>query len=175
MLTGDNNIVAEGVARQLDIDTYFAEVLPQDKYAHIKRLQSRGDVVLMVGDGVNDAPALTQADAGIAIGAGTDVAVEAGDIVLTRSNPGDVVRLIVLARAVYRKMIQNLWWAFGYNIVAIPAAAGAFAAWGFFLRPEIGALLMAGSTAVVVVNAISLRGLKLDQANASGSPRQKAC
>jgi Cu2+-exporting ATPase len=167
MLTGDNNIVAEGVARQLDIDAYFAEVLPHDKYTHIKRLQSQGDIVLMVGDGVNDAPALTQADAGIAIGAGTDVAVETGDIVLTRSNPGDVVRLIILARAVYRKMIQNLWWAFGYNIVAIPAAAGAFAAWGFFLRPEIGALLMAGSTAVVVINAISLRSLKLDQPTAS--------
>jgi Cu2+-exporting ATPase len=162
MLTGDNKGVAEGVARRLDIDTYFAEVRPHDKYAYIKQLQDQGDTVLMVGDGVNDAPALTQADAGIAIGAGTDVAAEAGDIVLTRSNPGDVVRLIVLARAVYRKMIQNLWWAFGYNIVAIPAAAGTFAAWGFFLRPEIGALLMASSTAVVVINAISLRGLKLE-------------
>jgi P-type Cu2+ transporter len=162
MLTGDNKSVAEGVARQLEIDTYFAEVLPQDKYSHIKQLEDQGNIVIMVGDGVNDAPALTQADAGIAIGAGTDVAVEAGDIVLTRSNPGDVVRLIVLARAVYRKMIQNLWWAFGYNVVAIPAAAGLFAAWGFFLRPEIGVLLMASSTAVVVINAISLRGLKFD-------------
>jgi P-type Cu2+ transporter len=162
MLTGDNKSVAEGVARQLEIDTYFAELLPQDKYSHIKQLEDQGNIVIMVGDGVNDAPALTQADAGIAIGAGTDVAVEAGDIVLTRSNPGDVVRLIVLARAVYRKMIQNLWWAFGYNVVAIPAAAGLFAAWGFFLRPEIGVLLMASSTAVVVINAISLRGLKFD-------------
>jgi len=162
MLTGDNKSVAEGVARQLEIDTYFAEVLPQDKYSHIKQLEDQGNIVIMVGDGVNDAPALTQADAGIAIGAGTDVAVEAGDIVLTRSNPGDVVRLIVLARAVYSKMIQNLWWAFGYNVVAIPAAAGLFAAWGFFLRPEIGVLLMASSTAVVVINAISLRGLKFD-------------
>jgi P-type Cu2+ transporter len=167
MLTGDNKSVAEGVARQLEIDTYFAEVLPQDKYSHIKQLEDQGNIVIMVGDGVNDAPALTQADAGIAIGAGTDVAVEAGDIVLTRSNPGDVVRLIVLARAVYRKMIQNLWWAFGYNVVAIPAAAGLFAAWGFFLRPEIGVLLMASSTAVVVINAISLRGLKFDYATVS--------
>jgi P-type Cu2+ transporter len=167
MLTGDNKSVAEGVARQLEIDTYFAEVLPQDKYSHIKQLEDQGNIVIMVGDGVNDAPALTQADAGIAIGAGTDVAVEAGDIVLTRSNPGDVVRLIVLARAVYSKMIQNLWWAFGYNVVAIPAAAGLFAAWGFFLRPEIGVLLMASSTAVVVINAISLRGLKFDYATVS--------
>ena len=161
MLTGDAKSVAEGVAHKLDIDTYFAEVLPEDKYTHIKHLQSEGNIVLMVGDGVNDAPALTQADVGIAIGAGTDVAVEAGDVVLTRSNPADVVRLIILSRAVYGKMIQNLVWALGYNIVAIPAAAGIFAAWGFFLRPEIGALVMSLSTVIVVVNAMSLRRLKL--------------
>ncbi len=164
MLTGDNEQVAAAVARELAIDTHFAQVLPEDKYARIKELQKKGNVVLMVGDGVNDAPALTQADVGIAIGAGTDVAVEAGDVVLTRSNPGDIVRLIILARAVYAKMLQNLWWALGYNILAIPAAAGVFAAWGFFLRPEIGALLMSASTVVVVMNAMSLRRLNLERA-----------
>lgn len=161
MLTGDNEHVAESVAHALDIDTYFADVLPKDKYAHIKQLQDEHNIVLMVGDGVNDAPALTQADAGVAIGAGTDVAVEAGDVVLTRSDPGDIVRLIILARAVYRKMIQNLLWALGYNVIAIPAAAGIFAAWGFFLRPEIGALVMSLSTVIVVANALSLRRIDL--------------
>ncbi|HUX80827.1 MAG TPA: heavy metal translocating P-type ATPase [Candidatus Paceibacterota bacterium] len=164
MLTGDNEAVAKSVAAELGIDTYFAQVLPEDKFARIKELQKGGSVVLMVGDGVNDAPALTQADVGIAIGAGTDVAVEAGDVVLTRSNPSDVVRLIILARAVYRKMLQNLWWALGYNALAIPAAAGVFAVWGFFLRPEIGALLMSLSTVIVVVNAMSLRRLNLENA-----------
>jgi Cu2+-exporting ATPase len=162
MLTGDNKDVAKGVADELQIDTYFAEVLPEDKYAHIKQLQDKGNIVLMIGDGVNDAPALTQADAGIAIGAGTDVAVEAGDVVLTRSNPLDVVRLLRLSKAVYRKMIQNLVWALGYNVVAIPAAAGVFAVWGFFLRPEIGALLMSLSTVIVVVNAMLLKKISLD-------------
>lgn len=162
MITGDSESVASGVAQQLGIDTYFAGVLPQDKYAHIKKLQDEGAIVLMVGDGVNDAPALVQADAGIAIGAGTDIAVEAGDVVLTRSDPSDIVRLVILARAVYRKMIQNLAWALGYNIIAIPAAAGVFAAWGFFLRPEIGALLMSGSTIIVVANAVSLRRLNFE-------------
>lgn len=157
MLTGDNESVARSVADDLSIDTYFAEVLPEDKYKHIKELQGKGNVVLMVGDGVNDAPALTQADSGVAIGAGTDVAVEAGDVVLTRSNPNDVVRLIILSRKVYGKMIQNLVWAFGYNVVAIPAAAGIFAAWGFFLRPEVGALVMSLSTVIVVLNALTLK------------------
>lgn len=161
MLTGDNEKVAHGVAQQLGIDTYFAEVLPEDKYTHIKTLQEEGNVVLMVGDGVNDAPALTQANAGIAIGAGTDVAVEAGDVVLTRNNPLDVVRLLKLSRVVYTKMIQNLVWALGYNIVAIPAAAGVFAIWGFFLRPEIGAILMSLSTVIVVINAMTLKRIHL--------------
>jgi len=165
MLTGDNRQVAEGVAKELGIDTYFAEVLPEDKYTHVKELQEKGNVVLMVGDGVNDAPALTQADAGIAIGAGTDVAVEAGDVVLTRNNPQDVVRLLILSRAVYTKMIQNLVWALGYNVVAIPAAAGVFAHsfffGGIFLRPEIGALLMSLSTVIVVLNALTLKRVNL--------------
>lgn len=162
MLTGDNAHVAQAVSEELGIDTYFAEVLPEDKYKHIKELQEAGNVVLMVGDGVNDAPALTQADAGVAIGAGTDVAVEAGDIVLTRNNPLDVVRLIALSKKVYRKMIQNLVWALGYNIIAIPAAAGVFAYWGFFLRPEIGALVMSLSTVIVVVNAMTLKRINLE-------------
>lgn len=162
MLTGDNKKVADGVAKELNIDTYFAEVLPEDKYKHIKELQEKGNVVLMVGDGVNDAPALTQSDAGIAIGAGTDVAVEAGDVVLTRNNPQDIVRLLILSQKVYRKMIQNLIWALGYNIVAIPAAAGVFATFGFFLRPEVGALLMSMSTVIVVINALTLKKVNLE-------------
>lgn len=161
MLTGDNEQVAQSVSEELGIDTYFANVLPEDKYRHIKKLQEDGSIVLMVGDGVNDAPALTQADAGVAIGAGTDVAVESGDVVLTNNNPQDIVRLITLSKKVYAKMIQNLVWALGYNIVAIPAAAGVFAVWGFFLRPEIGALVMSLSTVIVVVNAMTLRRVKL--------------
>lgn len=163
MLTGDNTVVAKATADELGIDDYFAEVLPEDKYAHIKALQADGSVVLMVGDGVNDAPALTQADAGIAIGAGTDVAVEAGDVVLTQSNPKDIVKLITLSKKVYSKMIQNIVWALGYNIVAIPAAAGAFAYWGFFLRPEIGAFIMSLSTVIVVANAMLLKRIDLSK------------
>ncbi len=162
MLTGDNKEVAQNTAKQLGIDTFFAEVLPEDKYVHIQDLQKNNNVVLMVGDGVNDAPALTQADVGIAIGAGTDVAVEAGDVVLMRNNPMDIVRLLKLSRAVYKKMIQNLVWALGYNLIAIPAAAGVFVFWGFFLRPEIGALLMSLSTVIVVVNAMALKKISLD-------------
>jgi len=162
MLTGDTKEVAQGVAEELGIDVYFAEVLPSDKYTHIKALQEKGNVVLMVGDGVNDAPALTQADVGIAIGAGTDVAVEAGDVVLVRNNPQDIVRLLVLSKAVYKKMIQNLVWALGYNIIAIPAAAGVFAGFGFFLRPEVGALLMSLSTVIVVINAMTLKRVNLE-------------
>lgn len=165
MLTGDNESVARSVAKEIGIDTYFADVLPEDKYKHIKQLQEDGAVVLMVGDGVNDAPALTQADVGVAIGAGTDVAVESGDVVLTDNDPQDIVRLISLSKKVYTKMIQNLVWALGYNVVAIPAAAGVFAHsfffGGFFLRPEIGALVMSLSTVIVVLNALSLRRIKL--------------
>mgnify|MGYP002622962930 FL=1 len=161
MLTGDNTQVAQSVAKELNIDTFFAEVLPEDKYAHIKELQESGSVILMVGDGVNDAPALTQADAGIAIGAGTDVAVEAGDVVLTRNNPEDIVRLITLSRRVDIKLIKNLVWALGYNVIAIPAAAGVFASLGFFLRPEIGAFVMSLSTVIVVANAMLLKRIDL--------------
>lgn len=157
ILTGDNERVAESVSAELGIDTYFANVLPEDKYKYIRRLQEAGNTVLMVGDGVNDAPALRQADVGIAIGAGTDVAVEAGEVVLTDNDPADVVRLIALSKRAYRKIIQNLIWALGYNVIAIPAAAGAFVAWGFVLRPEIGALVMSLSTIVVVLNALTLK------------------
>lgn len=161
MLTGDTKAAAAGIAKQLGIDTVFAEVLPEDKYKHIKELQNQGNVVVMAGDGVNDAPALTQANAGVAIGAGTDVAVEAGDIVLTQSNPQHLVRLIVLSRKVYRKMVENLFWAVGYNVLAIPAAAGLFIPWGFRLSPAVGALLMSLSSVIVVVNAMTLRKAKL--------------
>lgn len=161
MLTGDNAQVAKVVSEKLGIDTYYANVLPEDKYSHIKELQGQGNVVLMVGDGINDAPALTQADAGVAIGAGTDVAVESGDVVLMNNDPGDIARLITLSKKVYAKMIQNLVWALGYNIIAIPAAAGVFAVWGFFLRPEIGALVMSLSTVIVVVNSMMLKRVNL--------------
>ena len=157
LLTGDATAVAERVAQEIGIDTVFAQVLPEQKAATIKQLQSGGKRVAMVGDGVNDAPALATADVGVAIGAGTDVAVEAGDIVLVRNDPRDVPRIIALSKASYRKMIQNLWWAAGYNIVAIPAAAGVLAHWGIVLSPAIGAILMSASTVIVAVNAQLLR------------------
>jgi P-type Cu2+ transporter len=157
MLTGDARPVAEAVAGELGIDTVFAEVLPQDKVGKIQELQRAGERVGMVGDGVNDAPALVSADVGIAIGAGTEVAVEAGDIVLVRSDPRDVPRIVRLSRASYRKMVQNLWWAAGYNVVAIPLAAGVLAGQGILLSPAIGAVLMSFSTIIVAVNAQLLR------------------
>ena len=157
MMTGDARPVAEAVAAELGIDTVFAEVLPEQKASKIEELKRRGKRVAMVGDGVNDAPALVTADVGVAIGAGTDVAVEAGDIVLLRNDPRDVPRIIALSRATYRKMIQNLWWAAGYNIIAIPLAAGLLAGYGFVLSPAIGAVLMSASTVVVAINAQLLR------------------
>ena len=160
MLTGDNESVAREVSQELKIDTYFSNVLPDDKYKKIKELQNEGNIVLMVGDGVNDAPALTQADVGIAVKSGTDVAVESGDVVLMNNDPMDVVKLIRLSKTVYVKMVQNLIWALGYNIIAIPAAAGVFAFWGFFLRPEIGAFVMSLSTVIVVLNAFTLYRFK---------------
>ena len=162
MVTGDNRRVADGVGKELGIDTVFAEVLPANKYKYVRELQDKGETVVMVGDGVNDAPALKQANVGVAIGAGTDVAVEAGDVVLTRSNPEDVAKLVVLSRKVYRKMIENLLWATGYNVLAIPAAAGLFIPWGFQLTPGMGAFLMSLSSVIVVINAMSLKKVKLD-------------
>jgi Cu2+-exporting ATPase len=161
MLTGDARPVAEAVAAELAIDTGFAEVLPEDKASKVRELQAQGKRVAMVGDGVNDAPALATADIGIAIGAGTDVAVEAGDIVLVRSDPRDISRIVTLSRATYRKMIQNLWWAAGYNIVAIPLAAGVLAAWGILLTPAVGAVFMSASTVIVAINAQLLKRTEL--------------
>lgn len=161
MMTGDSREVADAVAKELGIDTVFAEVLPDQKASKIEEVKRTGKRVAMVGDGVNDAPALLTADVGIAIGAGTDVAVEAGDVVLIRSDPRDVPRIIALSKATYRKMIQNLWWAAGYNIVAIPLAAGVLAPWGIVLNPAVGAALMSVSTIVVAVNAQLLRRARL--------------
>ncbi len=157
MLTGDSEAVARTVAAELGIDHYFAQVLPEQKDAKIAELQRNGRTVAMVGDGVNDAPALTRADVGIAIGGGTDVAIESAGIILVRSNPLDVVKTVKLSFATYRKMVQNLWWAAGYNIVALPLAAGILAPIGIELSPAVGAALMAASTLVVAINAQTLR------------------
>jgi len=161
MLTGDSQAVANAVASELGIDHVFAEVLPEHKDQKIVELQSQGKRVAMVGDGVNDAPALARADVGIAIGSGTDVAIESAGIILVNSNPLDVVKVFKLSRATYRKMIQNLWWAAGYNIVAIPLAAGVLANWGIVLSPAVGALLMSLSTIIVALNAQLLRRMPL--------------
>jgi Cu2+-exporting ATPase len=157
MLTGDNKQVAKWVADELGLDDYFAEVLPDKKAEKVKEVQNRGMIVAMTGDGVNDAPALAQADVGIAIGTGTDVAVETADIILVKSNPKDVVSLIKFAKATYRKMIQNLIWATGYNVIAIPLAAGVLYNYGIVLSPALGAVLMSASTIIVAINAKLLR------------------
>ncbi len=164
MLTGDSEAVARAVAKELEIDTYFAQVLPEHKADKVRELQQGGNKVAMVGDGVNDAPALVTADVGIAIGAGTDVAIESAGIILVRSNPLDIVKIIRLSRATYRKMIQNLIWATGYNVVAIPLAMGILAPVGITLDPAIGAVFMAVSTVVVSINAQLMRGLDLAKA-----------
>jgi Cu2+-exporting ATPase len=161
MMTGDAEAVANAVAADLGIDTVFAGVLPGDKAGRIQALRDAGHRVAMVGDGVNDAPALATATVGIAIGAGTEVAVEAGDVVLVRCDPRDVAKLIALSRASWRKMIQNLWWAVGYNVVAIPLAAGVLAPVGIVLTPAVGAILMSLSTVIVALNAQLLRRVTL--------------
>lgn len=160
MLTGDDKLVAKWVADEIGLDDYFAEVLPQDKAEKVKEVQSRGLIVAMTGDGVNDAPALAQADVGIAIGAGTDVAVQTADIILVHSNPLDAAAILDLSRATYRKMIQNLAWATGYNVVAIPLAGGVLYSYGVLLSPAMGAILMSLSTVIVAINA---RYLKIEK------------
>jgi Cu2+-exporting ATPase len=161
MLTGDNGHTAERIAAELGIDDVLAEVLPADKAAKVAELQRQGRKVAMVGDGVNDAPALAQADVGIAIGAGTDVAIETADVVLMRSDPLDVATAVTIGRATVRKMRQNLGWAIGYNSLALPIAAGVFEPWGLTLRPEIAAISMSGSSVLVAVNALALKRLHL--------------
>jgi Cu2+-exporting ATPase len=157
MLTGDNKPVAGWVSEEVGLDEYFAEVLPKDKAEKVKEVQSRGLVTAMTGDGVNDAPALAQADVGIAIGAGTDVAVQTADIILVRSNPLDVAAILDLSRSTFRKMVQNLVWATGYNAFAIPLAAGVLYSYGVLLSPAMGAVLMSLSTVIVAVNARFLK------------------
>ena len=162
MLTGDNQATARRIAGQLGIDTVIAEVLPGDKSAKVAELQQGAPRVAMVGDGVNDAPALAQADLGIAIGAGTDVAIETADVVLMRSDPLDVPTVLTIGRGTLRKMRQNLGWAIGYNAIALPIAAGIFdPIVGLVLRPEIAALTMSGSSFIVAVNAVMLKRLHL--------------
>ncbi|MDB2275458.1 heavy metal translocating P-type ATPase [Halorubrum ezzemoulense] len=161
MLTGDSQDVANAVADELGIDTVFAEVLPEDKDEKVQELQNQGKLVGMVGDGVNDAPALTRADVGIAIGSGTDVAVQSADVILVQNNPMDVVRLVKLSKASYRKMQENIVWAAGYNVFAIPLAAGVLAPIGILLSPAVGALLMSLSTVIVAINAQLLRRVDL--------------
>jgi Cu2+-exporting ATPase len=153
MLTGDNEKVAKNVSEKLKLDGYFAEILPHEKQEKIKELQKENQFIAMTGDGINDAPALAQADVGIAIGSGTDVAAETADIILVNSNPKDVTTLIKFGKATYRKMVQNLIWASGYNVVAIPLAAGVLAAINFIISPAIGAILMSLSTIIVAINA----------------------
>lgn len=157
MATGDNEATAKSVADELGLDQYYSEVLPDEKVDIVKELQARGEFVAMTGDGINDAPALAQADVGIAVGSGTDVAAETADIILVHSNPQDIAKLIMFGKATYRKMIQNLWWATGYNVLAIPLAAGVLYSAGFVLDPAVGAVLMSLSTIVVALNAQLLK------------------
>lgn len=159
LLTGDNKVVAESVSKKLNIDTFYAEVLPHEKLEKIKELQAKGEYVAMTGDGVNDAPALAQADVGIAVGSGSDIAAETSGIVLVNSNPKDVVSLILFGKATYKKMVQNLIWATGYNVIALPLAAGVLYKFGILLSPAAGAVLMSASTVIVAINA---RLLKVD-------------
>ena len=157
LLTGDNEQVAAKVSEDLRMDGFVANVLPHEKLEKVRELQQKGEFVAMTGDGVNDAPALAQADVGIAVGSGTDVAAETADIILVSSDPRDIARLILFGRSTYKKMIQNLWWAAGYNIVAIPLAAGLLYRWDILLSPAAGAVLMSLSTIVVAFNAQLLK------------------
>lgn len=175
MLTGDNQATAERIAQELGIDTVIAEVLPEDKAHQVRQLQAQGRAVAMVGDGVNDSPSLVQADVGIAVGAGTDVAIEAADVVLIRSDPLDVPVALTIGRGTLRKMRQNLGWAVGYNAIALPIAAGIFEpAFGLVLRPEIAALSMSGSSFLVAVNALLLKRLRLPEQRTGVEPGQRA-
>ncbi|OJG75825.1 copper-exporting P-type ATPase B [Enterococcus quebecensis] len=157
MLTGDNKVAAEAVAHYLGINEYYGELLPEDKEKFIQTFVSEGKKVMMVGDGINDAPSLVRATIGVAIGAGTDVAIDSADVVLTDSDPEDILRFLDLGKQTKRKMIQNLWWGAGYNIIAIPLAAGILAPWGILLNPAVGAILMSLSTVIVAANAMTLR------------------
>ena len=157
MLTGDNQKTAEYVSNELGLTDYFAEVLPDEKQKKVEELQAAGDFVAMTGDGVNDAPALAKADIGIAIGSGTDVAAETADIILVESDPLDVLKLIEFGSLTYKKMIQNLFWATGYNAFAIPLAAGVLAGFGIMISPAVGAVLMSMSTVIVAINAKMLK------------------
>jgi Cu2+-exporting ATPase len=170
MLTGDNEETAKAVAEELGMDGYFAGILPDEKQEKIKELQEQGEYVAMTGDGVNDAPALAQAEVGIAVGSGTDVAASTADIVLVNSNPVDITALILFGKATYKKMVQNLIWATAYNIIAIPLAAGVLAGVGIILSPAVGAILMSASTVIVAINA---RLLRMPQVSASLSGPSK--
>ena len=178
MLTGDNAATAKRIAADLGIDSVLADVLPAKKAEKVKELQATGKKVGMVGDGVNDAPALTQANVGFAIGAGTDVAMESADVVLMKSDPYDIVAAIELSRATLRKMHQNLWWAVGYNAIAFPLAAGVL--YPFVLSPEVAAMSMSGSTLIVAINALMLKRTRLagirqpGNTAASGAPYEAA-
>jgi P-type Cu2+ transporter len=171
MITGDARQVADSVAAALGIDEVFAEVLPEDKEKAVAELQQRGLQVAMVGDGVNDAPALARADVGIAIGAGTDVAIESAGVVLASSDPRAVIGVMRLSRASYRKMLENLAWGAGYNVIAIPLAAGVLAPVGITLSPAVGAVLMSASTVIVALNAQLLRRVDLSRPEVGGQPR----
>ena len=157
ILRNDNEAAARAVAHTLGIDEFRAGLLPQDKVQLVQQRRDAGDVVMMVGDGINDAPALARADVGVAIGAGTDVAIDSADVVLVKSDPEDIVRLLDLGTNTTRKIKQNLWWGAGYNIVAIPLAAGVLAPVGILLSPAVGAVLMSLSTVIVAVNAMTLK------------------
>ncbi len=159
LLSGDGISVVKRVAKQLGINEFYGDVLPDDKYKFVMQYQQEGNIVIMVGDGINDAPALNQADIGIAVASGTDLALESGDMILIKDNPYDIYKIVKLSHAMYKKMVQNLWWALGYNIFAIPLAAGIAYPFGFILRPELGALLMSLSSVVVVINALTLKKL----------------